>query len=110
MRKEDGNVDWIDVLGEVGKLIRDIVSDADKLESLGIEGHVRSKEYNKERFGLGDSVEDERRLFEAVTEIIESKLKTLHEYLYTEPGQKMGIERTAAMLKAHEKWRRELFG
>jgi hypothetical protein len=111
MRKEmDGNVDWVTVLGETGKLIRDIVSDADKLESLGVEGFIRSKEYNKERLGLTDSVEDQKRCFAEVNEIIESKLKTLHEYLYTEPGKKMGIERTAALLRAHEKWRVELFG
>jgi len=111
MRKEmGGNVDWITALGQTGKLIRDIVSDADKLESLGLEGFNRSKEYNKERLNLGDSLEDEKRLFEAVNEIIESKLATLHGFLYTDPGKKMGLERTAALMNAYRKWKTELFG
>ena len=109
MRKEMGNgVDWMSVLGPTGTLIRNIVSDADKLESLGVEGFNRSKEYNKGRLSLGDSKEDERKLYEAVNEIIESKLMRLHEYLYTDLGKEMGRERTAALLDAHRKWRAEL--
>ena len=45
--KRLGRDDWLPILGEKGLLVRNIVSDADKLEALGEKGYYRCKEYNK---------------------------------------------------------------
>lgn len=45
-----GSDDWLSVLGEIGVLVRDIVSDADKLEAIGKSGIERCIAFTKERY------------------------------------------------------------
>ena len=46
--KNGEKLDWLEVLGEDGLVVRDIVSDADKLEAIGKIGIDRCVEYTKE--------------------------------------------------------------
>jgi hypothetical protein len=48
-QKEKGDADWFRVLGYFGIYIRNIVSDADKLEALGTKGIQRCFDYIKEK-------------------------------------------------------------
>jgi len=48
MIKENGKLDWNEKLGEDGIILRNIVSDADKLEAIGIQGIYRCMTYNFE--------------------------------------------------------------
>lgn len=105
----DGEIDWTTVLGKTGKLIRDIIYDADRLQMLGPEGLNRAIEQTTQHLDLTDSVDDQKRCFTEVSKTVELKLKNLHENLCTEPGKKLGKERTITLLTAHEKWQTELF-
>lgn len=48
MIEEKGKLDWLEKLGIDGVLLRNIVSDADKLEAIGYQGVVRCMTYNLE--------------------------------------------------------------
>ena len=41
---------WYKILGSIGCLVRDIVSDADKLDAMGLDGLRRCESYAREKF------------------------------------------------------------
>lgn len=84
--KAKGNLDWNDILGEYGCYIRDIVSDADKMEAIGKTGIQRCIEYTRHsNEGISH--------FELVLKVMkhsEEKLLRLHkEYIRTPEGKKL---------------------
>lgn len=105
MRKE-GTLDWINVLKYDGLLIRDYVSDADKIFSLGKEGHYRSKQYNGKKLGEKyNGNYDEIQLFELVDWIMNDKLITLDQYCYTESGHNMAVKKREEICEIHKMWK-----
>lgn len=84
MRKTNPNwaIDRLKVLGLDGLLIRDIVSDADKLEAIGIQGLIRCAEFCKEK-GI-----QEDKIIAAVRSHCDEKLLRLYSgFIVTEPGR-----------------------
>lgn len=106
MRKNcNGCVDWIDVLGIEGIVVRNCVSDADKLDSLGKNGHERSKKFNSNKLKNG---EGENKLYEYVDWIIENKLKSLDQYFYTSYGKELSVGKIKELLLVHSEWKKKL--
>ena len=103
-RKTD--LDWLSVLGLHGVIVRNCVSDADKIESLGKTGHERSKEFNRKSLKDG---EGEKELFQLVEWIMNDKLRTLDEWMWTSYGKELGKRKRIEICLVHEKWRKELF-
>jgi HD superfamily phosphodiesterase len=89
--EEHGKVDWEEVLGQEEVLIRNIVSDADKLEALGVIGLKRCLEYTKHAYkGLYKSEMPKDKLVDRVKRHAEEKLLHLKDaYIRTEPGKKL---------------------
>lgn len=84
--KDGVELDWQEVLGDQGMLIRNIVSDADKLEAIGKVGLERCILYSRVKY-LWLS---EKQLAEKVREHSEEKLLLLKDkFIRTEPGKKM---------------------
>ena len=81
-----GRVDWQEVLGDTGYKVRNIVSDADKLEALGESGFLRCVQYKMHAFP-GINTTD---LTAKVREHGQEKLLRLKdEYIRTEVGKQM---------------------
>ena len=91
IRKKYEKLDWTEVLGVTGCLIRDIVSDADKLEALGIHGLARSIQYVKHKYTEEHNSEIPKELLKKrVLEHAKEKLLRLKaEFIRTEPGRKL---------------------
>lgn len=92
--KECGNKeDWELILGEKGLLVRNIVSDADKLEALGTVGIERCIEYTKETYRKKYNKEISREeLCQEVKKHAEEKLLRLKdEFIRTKTGKKLAI-------------------
>lgn len=83
--------DWKEVLGEMGCLIRDVVSDADKIEALGKIGLERCIEYSKHAYFQKHGIEiDDRTLKENVRIHADEKLLRLKdEFIRTEAGKRL---------------------
>lgn len=87
-------LDWEDVLGEDGCFIRDIVSDADKLEAIGSVGIKRCMEYQrhyfKEKYGTEISY---KKLVTKVKEHADEKLLKLKDnFIRTKVGKDLAKE------------------
>lgn len=91
IRDKDGYYDWLNVLGEIGLEIRDIVSDADKLEALGKIGFGRCKMYTEEiYFKKYNKKIPYNILKENIIKHSHEKLLLLKdEYIRTDIGKKM---------------------
>jgi hypothetical protein len=95
-QKDKGTDDWSDVLGYFGKFVRDIVSDADKLEAIGRPGIDRCASYVVEKLSKdnkynkfnGDTLTLEK-VYPLVVEHYHEKLKILSSktYIKTPYGQ-----------------------
>jgi HD superfamily phosphodiesterase len=84
--KKEEKLDWEEVLGEQGMLIRNIVSDADKLEAIGMMGIERCILYGRDKY---DGIND-KDLIVKVQEHAEEKLLLLKDhFIRTLPGKKM---------------------
>lgn len=95
LKKKNINVEetWLNLLGEKGLLIRNIVSDADKLEALGKQGIERcikySKEYYKNKYGKNPTHDE---IIMMVKNHANEKLLILKdEYIRTKPGKQLAI-------------------
>jgi len=89
MMKTNGFLDWDIVLGKNGTLIRNIVSDADKMESLGKIGMDRCIIYKKEmyykRYGSEISID---QLKEIIYTYSKTRMLILYpSYIMTNPGK-----------------------
>lgn len=95
MMKECGSLDWLEVLGNDGLLVRDIVSDADKLEAIGEIGFDRCLQYGREKYF--NKYKKEIQYDELVKQVFahcDEKLLLLKDhYIKTEPGKKLAIPR-----------------
>ena len=82
--------EWKKELGEVGLLIRDIVSDADKLEALGETGYFRCVEYTREK----NPEASQEEINHLVEKHYDEKLSRLvDEFMVTDYAKKLGRER-----------------
>ncbi len=83
--------DWEEVLGKDGCLVRDIVSDADKLDALGKQGLERCIEYTKYSYKLETNKEIPLELLVKNVEdhSKEKLLRLKDEFIRTVPGKKM---------------------
>lgn len=102
-----GGIDWLEVLGTRGTIVRNYVSDADKLESLGRRGHARSREYNstclKQR-GITFTDQDVYREVESMM----PRFKATINYLWTDHGKKLGEIYIREMIVTQNEWKKEL--
>jgi uncharacterized protein len=88
-------LDWEEKLGAQGCLVRDIVSDADKLEAIGLIGVERCIEYTKET----NAGFDERQCVEQLIAHGKEKLFRLKdEFIRTAPGKELATPLHAEML------------
>lgn len=89
--KNNEKLDWAEVLGDYGCLIRDIVSDSDKLEALGKNGFERCVEYTKNNYKEKHNQEIPYELLKKlVKEHADEKLLKLKDhYIRTDYGKKM---------------------
>lgn len=78
--------DWMDVLGEDGCIIRDIVSDADKLEAIGKIGIERCIEYTRHK---NVDITQHQLNIEVHKHAEEKLLRLKDEFIRTEPGKRM---------------------
>lgn len=93
-----GKVDWLDVLGENGMIIRSIVSDADKLEALGKAGLQRCIDYTIMELGQSYDVNELKR---RVTLHSIDKLFGLDVYITTELGKSMAANLKNEFINAY---------
>lgn len=86
-----GTTDWPKVLGNHGCLVRNIVSDADKLEALGVNGFDRCVEYTKYDYKKKFNHEIPYEILKKnVLDHADDKLLKLKDlYIRTESGKKM---------------------
>lgn len=85
--REQGCLDWQEVLGDEGILLRTIVSDADKLEALGKQGLDRCVLYARHVHGAETAPE---LLAQYVREHAQEKLLRLKDhFIRTEPGKRL---------------------
>lgn len=84
-------LDWDQVLGEVGITVRNIVSDADKLEALGKIGFERTCEYTREAYKQKHGKDmPYYKLVENVKQHSEDKLLRLKdEFIRTDSGKEL---------------------
>lgn len=105
--KKNGQGDWEEKMTELGIYVRNIVSDADKLDAIGLWGLERCKEYTIERFehkNPGEEV-DELFILENVVEHYHEKLKILgRDYIRTDVGKEMSQGLDEEMAKGIEEY------
>jgi uncharacterized protein len=89
--KNNQKLDWHEVLGDVGCFVRDIVSDADKLEAIGKIGIERCIEYTKHQYFEKNNCEiSQDELIKKVIEHADEKLLRLKDhFIRTEYGRKL---------------------
>ena len=88
----NGNVlDWHEILGEEGVIVRNIVSDADKLEALGIIGLKRCIEYatHVHKKKTGKNITSETLVKNVVDHADEKLLRLKDEFIRTKAGKEM---------------------
>ena len=86
VRINNQQLDWIEVLGEKGVLIRNIVSDADKLEAIGKEGINRCIMYTKE---CNENISDDELINNVKKHADEKLLRLKDEFIRTEAGKQL---------------------
>lgn len=105
MREElGGQTDWLQILGDFGIFIRDIVSDADKIVFIN---HEKLVEQNREKHKFSNG--EEKELFKCVDKIINEKIAHIVKYIRTKSGRKLGIQKRSDLYIAHEDWRKKLY-
>jgi uncharacterized protein len=84
-------INFKEVLGEMGEDIRDIVSDADKLEALGKIGLERCVEYTKHahREKTGEEIPEELLKQKVIEHAHEKLLRLKDEFIRTEKGKEL---------------------
>lgn len=82
--KNLGDADWKDSIGEYGILVRNIVSDADKLDAIGKGGLIRCMDYLKETYPSADRSELVGRLKQHAEDKL---LKIKDHYIRTEEAR-----------------------
>jgi hypothetical protein len=87
-QKKNGTDDWIPVLGYLGCLVRAIVSDADKLEAIGLTGFLRCVSYTVEVLNSEQKLATAEKVYPLVEQHYNEKLKTIAslEYMKTPFG------------------------
>ena len=113
-----GSADWNEVLSPGGVLIRNYVSDADKLLSLGADGYQRILQYNTEKMGIAPTpsvirVPTEhtvRSLIAEINRVIECRMVYVPSYIYTVAGRKIAEAKLNELLCAHSEWRNAIEG
>ncbi len=91
---KDGTInEWVNILGKDGMIIRDIVSDADKIEALGTTGFERCILYTKEiYFKMNNKEIPYEILKKNVTDHANEKLlKLKDEYIKTKKGKEIAL-------------------
>lgn len=90
-RLNNQTLDWVDVLGNNGKFIRDIVSDADKLEAIGKIGIDRCIMYSKEKYfeKYGQEIPKNELIKSVKIHADEKLLRLKDEFIRTKPGKRM---------------------
>lgn len=83
-------LDWDDVLGHDGCIIRNIVSDADKIEAIGLIGVERCMMYSRHnRLKTGDSFTEKDIIQDLVKHCDEKLFRLKDEFIRTSAGKKM---------------------
>lgn len=107
-----GSDDW-SLLTPGGVLIRNYVSDADKLLSLGTDGYQRILHYNIEKYGLtGQKVllpsQQTRVLVNEVNRVIEVRMIEVPKYIRTPAAKKIAAAKLNELLRVHAAWRENI--
>ena len=90
--QKDGNFkEWHQILGDKGMMIRNIVSDADKLEALGLEGFQRCKIYTEECYLTknGQHISREELKKNVINHANEKLLRLKDEFIKTTKGKEL---------------------
>ena len=83
-------LDWYDVLGVIGCMVRSIVSDADKIEAIGLIGVERCMIYSKhKRMTQGKSIADKLIVEDLIVHCKEKLFRLKDEFMQTMPGKEM---------------------
>ncbi|AYV77375.1 MAG: metal dependent phosphohydrolase [Dasosvirus sp.] len=105
--KEFGDSDWHKILGTTGTFIRNVVSDADKWESIGEIGITRCIEYTIEKFIEAKKIPRNRDVYQAVEKHYDEKLKFLpFFYMRTKYGKERAHDLNRLMIESLESFRR----
>lgn len=89
--KENKITEWNDILGELGMIVRDIVSDADKIEALGKIGFDRCVLYAKEHYlkTTGEQIPDQLLKKRVLEHANEKLLRLKDEFIKTKRGKEI---------------------
>jgi hypothetical protein len=105
-----GRGDWLQILG-AGVFIRAIVSDADKLDSLGEHGHQRLVEYNHEKLVSRGITARSRAypklLCKEIEHVIDTRQRLILQYMQTSVGKSKSREAFMELVARHNIWRRD---
>jgi uncharacterized protein len=101
---KNGKLDWDQILGEEGMFIRNIVSDADKLEAIGKIGIERCKIYGKYAYNISYKEQLQRILIHADEKLLRIK----DEFIRTQTAKQMAIPLHEEMLIELEKIKIEI--
>lgn len=93
-------LDWNDVLGSEPLLVRNIVSDADKLEAIGQVGVDRCVAYTLEK---NPNISGENLVKHVMKHADEKLLRLKDEFIRTEPGKRMAEPLHQEMIEGLEK-------
>lgn len=111
-----GRDDWFPTLG-AGVAIRAIVSDADKLDSLGVTGYQRLQEYNREKLddicalahGPAISQKDYNAMLHTeIWRVITVRQQMLAAYMQTQYGRDRAPELFRELVQQHHAWMRSV--
>mgnify|MGYP000072389280 CR=1 FL=1 len=106
-----GSGDW-HILMPGGVLIRNYVSDADKLLSLGTEGYDRILDYNTEKLSLRQrsllSPQQARVLVNEVDHVVQFRMLEVPNYIRTPAAKKIATAKLDELLRVHSEWRENI--
>jgi hypothetical protein len=103
-----GTADWLPTLGPEGVLVRDYVSDADKLLSLGEVGYQRLVDYNRESYGQVYIWDNNHNRYGHtylwhVNHVVEARIIKTPHYLRTEYARRVAPVLLDDLLCAHNR-------
>lgn len=105
VEKKNGCEDWLEILGEEYFLIRNIVSDADKLCALGENGYERCVEYVKFKNSQLSNLD----VYNAVDKHMNEKLLQLKDnYIRTDPGKNIACILHNELITAHNEYKKTI--
>ena len=86
---KQGKIDWLLTLGEKGCIVRNIVSDGDKLEAIGKIGIERCVEFSKEQYykNNGENIPTKLLIDEVCKHSDEKLLRLKDEFINTKTGK-----------------------